>query len=96
MITDDTAEEPALEVEIEKEEEKEEEGAGEVLATPADKPEVKNGQPPPLPPRRENVGSVILATELSTGTQNVSATVPSGSTRMVTTSKLSPRPLKMR
>ena len=38
MITDDTAEEPALEVEIEKEEEKEEEGAGEVLATPADKP----------------------------------------------------------
>ena len=87
MITDDTAEEPALEVEIEKEEEKEEEGAGEVLATPADKPEVKNGQPPPLPPRRENVGSVILATELSTGTQNVSATVPSGSTRMVTTVK---------
>ena len=83
MITEDTAEEPALEVEIEKEEE-EEEGAGEVLATPADKPEVKNGQPPPLPPRRENVGSVILATELSTGTQNVSATVLSGSTRMVT------------
>ena len=48
---------------------------------------MKNGQPPPLPPRRENVGSVILATELSTGTQNVSATVPSGSTRMVTTVK---------
>ena len=35
----------------------------------------------------KNVGSVILATELSTGTQNVSATVPSGSTRTVTTVK---------
>ena len=40
MITDDTAEEPALEAEIEKKEEKKKKQR-EVLATPADKPEVQ-------------------------------------------------------
>ncbi|CAL6415522.1 unnamed protein product [Bathycoccus prasinos] len=80
-VIEDTAAEAALDVALEDDEE----GAGApILATPADAPPAKNKQPPPLPPRRGNAGSVIPATELSVGTQNVSATAPSGNAHVAT------------
>jgi hypothetical protein len=80
-VIEDTAAEAALDVALEDNEE----GAGApILATPADAPPAKNKQPPPLPPRRGNAGSVIPATELSVGTQNVSATAPSGNAHVAT------------
>jgi len=81
----DVAEDTAAQADLDLGLEGDEEGPVPILATPLDAPPAKNEQPPRLPPRRGNAGgSVIPATELSMGTQNVSATAPLSNAHVAT------------